>query len=350
MQIKNAHIKIINSPVIELLSAMFRIANHSKLNEQQENQVEGLPAIDQWVELKRKDLPDELLQELEIFFNKESFLGLTLIPQIIAEEAFTEVHTFFGLLHKLPLSDMFNAFTHSGYSPDFDLEDYQNPKDVIQYLEKINLPKEEKWKLSYLIFDGERTKQRLIQLIERFYYQCFQQEEVFCHSKQEELKQQLEREIAEGNTKDIIELLEQQGGTLDDDQNIYIFPSYFLDLTRIFSYIKPLDASMHGIGVRYFESHATDRGDKETLEAIKVLTDERRFQVVQMLQKQAYYGYELAQALNVSNSTISHHLAALQSHRLVKAIRVENKVYFELNKQELKNVMVNLEKLLLDDI
>lgn len=337
------------SSVTELLSAMHRIVNHERVYEVKEYGDHVSKEVERWVVETRKKIPAEMLEELKTFFNNESYLGLTLIPDVINRNAYSDIHSFLTLLHDLPLEDLFRAFTHSGFGPDQELTKFDNPKEVVDFLEKLNFPKEEKWKIAYMIFDGSRTKERLIQLVQSFYYRFFQEYEELALKKQKEFVNQIEKDISTGEENSIRELITRHGGEIRDFDRIIIFPSFYTDTGIVYMLLKSLNLTAVVLGLRHFELASTFRGEKETLDAVKVLIDERRFQVLQLLKKQPCYGYELAQALGVSNSTISHHLSSLISQKFVRAIRRENKVYYEVNPAEIKQVIQQLQKMFIDE-
>mgnify|MGYP006305328347 CR=1 FL=1 len=46
------------------------------------------------------------------------------------------------------------------------------------------------------------------------------------------------------------------------------------------------------------------------------------------------YGNELAENLNLSNATISHHVSKLLMNNIIQARKEDNKLYFKLNKKK----------------
>ncbi|MFD1739626.1 ArsR/SmtB family transcription factor [Bacillus salitolerans] len=335
------------SPVAELLSALCLLGFKEHVDDATNERNELNPELKEWVESMKQQLPKDMLEEIQVFFNKESFLGFTLFPFGIHHKAFEEVHAFISMLHHLPLKDYYWAFTNTGFSPDIKLEGNEEPKAIIDLLNTTNLPQEEKWKISYLIFDGERTKERVIKLIERFYYQYFQESEEKLIKHQRKFTSQMEQELQGGNVKYLESLIDEQGIDLMN-HDVIVFPSYYSDANIAYSSIGRFNLKCFIVGTRHYKTKEMARGEKETLDAIKVLIDERRFKILQMLKKQPYYGYELAQAINVSNSTMSHHLSTLMSHHFIRAIRKENKVYYETNKEEIQAVLQQVERMFID--
>ncbi|RSK27673.1 ArsR family transcriptional regulator [Bacillus sp. HMF5848] len=342
MSIYTDNIIFQKSPVAELLTAL-RLIGFGELDNGEHDLIKDVsPEIKEWVQDTISKIPNDLVNEIKVFFNKESYLGLTTFPFAINQKAYHDVHSYVSMLHHLSLEDYYWAFLNTGFSPDLSIERYDHPDEVIKVLNNTNMPEAEKWKVSYLIFDGERTKQRFTQLIERFYYQFFQQREQELLEHQEGFINKMNEELKQGNVKYFSQLMDKYGVSLSDSE-VIIFPSYFSDVGTFFASIKRFNMNAFILGIRDYETVESSRGEKETLDAIKILIDEKRFKILQMLNKQPYYGYELAQALEVSNSTMSHHLSTLVANRFIRAIRKENKVYYETNSEEIQSVLKQLE-------
>ncbi|WP_096185960.1 ArsR/SmtB family transcription factor [Evansella halocellulosilytica] len=336
------------STVAELLASMLRVVSHNKIVENEEHRPHILPEIDVWVKEMNEKLPDEIKEELHTFFDSESYLGVTLLSPAVEKGVYKDVHSFISMLHQMPIDELFYHFTHAGYSPSEQLDSYDDPEKVIPFLDKLNLPLSERWKLSYLIFDGERTKKRFIQLIERFYYQYFQPFEEKVLNVQKEFLNELEGGVKSGQGGYLNDLLIQYGVENEFDGDVYILSSYFHDTGLMFSQLNEPALTTVILGTRHIETFFMSRGDKEVLDAVRVMTDERRYKILNTLKQKPRYGYELAQELGVSNSTMSHHLSSLVSQHLVKAVRKENKVYYEVNRGEVQSILKQLEKMLIE--
>jgi len=349
MDLKQYRPTVIISPVIDLLSAMHIVVNYDVKEEVVEEQKQELSQqILQWAEETRSKLSKQMREEMEVFFNKESFLGLTLIPSTIRRKTYDDIYTFLTMLREMETEDLFWSFINTGYSPDEEFEKLGNAKELVKFLDKVNLPVEEKWKISYLFLDGERTKLRFIQLIEQFYYQYFKEIETEAVQAQQKLENYINHCYDTNEYKGLVDFISQYEVEVTSTSQFIIVPSYFRDIGFMFMQIIKFDFTAFVLGVRFLETQNSRRGDKETIEAVRILTDERRFKVLQLLKKQPFYGYELAQALDVSNSTVSHHLSSLVAHKFVRSVRKENKVYYEVNKDEIQKVLQQFEQLLVD--
>jgi biotin operon repressor len=70
----------------------------------------------------------------------------------------------------------------------------------------------------------------------------------------------------------------------------------------------------------------------------RALSDPTRIRILGLLGQRAMYGQELAQALDVTAPTISHHLQALVMAGLVKARREDNFRFYELDSEGLQRI------------
>lgn len=69
---------------------------------------------------------------------------------------------------------------------------------------------------------------------------------------------------------------------------------------------------------------------------MSALGDSKRIQIFALLYKDEHYLKELADALELSSSTLSHHMDILQSAGLVKMRAKGKRVYYSLNPQEIQ--------------
>lgn len=70
---------------------------------------------------------------------------------------------------------------------------------------------------------------------------------------------------------------------------------------------------------------------EEILEPLKSLADGTRLKILQMLYMHPMYGKEIAEALNLTTATVSHHLEALNQQGLVNVEKVKQIKYFSTN-------------------
>jgi DNA-binding transcriptional ArsR family regulator len=78
------------------------------------------------------------------------------------------------------------------------------------------------------------------------------------------------------------------------------------------------------------------REDQETIERfLKVIADRRRMELIELLHHKNYYGNELAQEMGLTPAAISYHTNMLFDLNLIQLIRVDNRIYYELDKEKI---------------
>lgn len=69
---------------------------------------------------------------------------------------------------------------------------------------------------------------------------------------------------------------------------------------------------------------------KELVQFYKIMGDETRLSILELLEKKELNVSEIAQNLNMTNSAISHQLQLLRYHDLVKTRRNGKEIYYAL--------------------
>ncbi len=82
---------------------------------------------------------------------------------------------------------------------------------------------------------------------------------------------------------------------------------------------------------------------------IKLISDPTRYEILKLLNKQKWYGNELAKHFNLTPATISHHLNKFIVLRLIRAESgPQNKIFFDLDQDELRRILKDIERDLLN--
>ncbi|OEG62979.1 MAG: hypothetical protein BHK79_10865 [Halanaerobium sp. MDAL1] len=85
---------------------------------------------------------------------------------------------------------------------------------------------------------------------------------------------------------------------------------------------------------------ADEEGILGSLEIFKALADETRLNIISLLGEKTMYGNEIAEKLNLTNATISHHVSKLLMNNIIQAHKEDNKLYFQLNKKNFKKTIL----------
>ena len=84
--------------------------------------------------------------------------------------------------------------------------------------------------------------------------------------------------------------------------------------------------------------------DGELTACLKALGDASKFQILTRLREGAKYNLELAQELELSAATMSHHMSALLTCGLVRMEKREGRVYYNLEQQAMRRLLSALEQ------
>jgi DNA-binding transcriptional ArsR family regulator len=329
---------VVSSPVFELLASMFRLQSHERLSKGAILSPAQDFDLDQWIERVRQELPDDTMKSLEHFFHIESFIGLSLVQFAWRTNTYSSCDDFLNLLRATSPYDLFALFMQTGYLPGT-IEDIHDTAEVTDFIKKSALPEIEKWKLAYMYLDIENTKQRFTELVAKCYALYFKNEWENLKRLQAASIRNLMGQIK--TRKDISHRFPymDEKSVLDTDTTIVLAPSVLYHFNALSSDDETGSTLINLYGVRYLDART---GYDEIVESLKLISDETRIKIIKMLNTGPRYGYELAERLNLTSSTISHHLAMLSAARLVSPIRRDNRVYYELNKDNVRELMASL--------
>lgn len=102
------------------------------------------------------------------------------------------------------------------------------------------------------------------------------------------------------------------------------------------SYVGLLTSEIY----KMMENSKTTR--KNLLTVLKALSDNSKFEILTSLMKSPKYSLELAEELNLSAATVSHHMNMLLTNRLVNVEKKDGRVYYTLSKETVKKIIDEL--------
>lgn len=335
---------IIKSPVFELLASMFRLTSHEHMQsvDQVKEMTQDYYEFEVRIKTIRETLSQQTLNELNVFFDYETYIGLSMVRFAWEKSCYQDISAFINKLEETSSYELFTRFLQTGYSPgevDF-IEDTQR---VVDYIQRSNYPDIEKWKLTYLYMNIDQTKERFIYLLRSCYSQYFKEEEVELLELQERSIQNLLQEYKQGGEETLRQILPVLDSEVLTNSNyqIVLAPSVYYHIASLNSEADHSFIYLYGINQpALFKTRRFN--EKDAIEALKIISDEKRIKIIKLLSVTPYYGYEIAQKLELSNSTVSHHLSQLASIHLVNSVRKENKVYYQVNKKAVSDLMNRL--------
>lgn len=85
----------------------------------------------------------------------------------------------------------------------------------------------------------------------------------------------------------------------------------------------------------------------QLLEGLKALSDKSKLSILSHIRDKRSYGQALARETGLSTATISHHMSALINCGFIRMERVENRIYYQMDKENLQRFMKKLSLYLL---
>ena len=219
-------------------------------------------------------------------------------------------------------------------SPYLDHHTPLSDKEFYDLLNQSDLDKAEKWNLSIL-------------------YQNFDNYMLLFHSMLEELKPPFSKEL-KTYQKEINDFVNDwKKHLVEPNSNAYIRDKFHLDITSDDSNNYTLYPSILGqnsitytayslyFGIIFDSSFEfSEKINEESLPSyLRLLSDPSKFKIIKTLLKKPMYGKELAEMLNLTPATISHHMSDLSSGGLIHFIQEKSKrIYYHVDQDMLKQI------------
>lgn len=209
-----------------------------------------------------------------------------------------------------------------------------------------NLSSEIKWNLTVLLEDSRNQLLELISIIEdslEIFKSTFT---IFDKDKEIFIK-----ELNSTFKKDPDYLTSLFGFKLDNNSTLNIYPSMInfksIDITYNEERISSIPSRYNCyFGYKFKELIALTDGKKNESELLqdklKVLGDKSKYEILKMLKLGPMYGQQIAEKLSLTTATISYHMNSLVLCGLVKLNKVDNKIYYSANKDEVNSFLKKL--------
>lgn len=205
----------------------------------------------------------------------------------------------------------------------------------------------DKEKLKEFAENPLEIKSRLVLLMKQFYEKSYKQNENRILSELDKSKKRYENLYNDNYayfSDEYLNVLHK-----DNCKKLIIHIGYFTQI-RVWSFdIKPNnDTQWICLGM-----HSEYYPRKKFMEAkvhnfIKILSDKKRFEIIQILSKKPHCVYELATALELTSPTVCYHLNYMLDLNLVSLKRENSKTYYSLNTEIVKELLDNASEILLN--
>ena len=84
------------------------------------------------------------------------------------------------------------------------------------------------------------------------------------------------------------------------------------------------------------------------LEGLKALSDKSKLSILDHIRNNRSYGQALDKETGLSTATISHHMSALINCGFIRMDRVENRIYYHMDKESVNRFLKQLSYYLLE--
>lgn len=95
---------------------------------------------------------------------------------------------------------------------------------------------------------------------------------------------------------------------------------------------------------KYINNEKSKNDVDKYLNIYKLLSDRTRFEIIRILMEEESYGQEIAERLAITTATVSYHMEYLFAASLIFMKRKSRRIYYSINKEEIRNAIGFLER------
>lgn len=189
---------------------------------------------------------------------------------------------------------------------------------------------------------AEESKVQIVQMYRNFYTKHFQPLEDFLLDQLNPVVE-AHRKVMEAQPKEFLEeILWMKAEEYSQVEDIQFIVTWIGELSHSVSIDDDRIAGIYGFG--FLQRFDKEFIKKQTMKLFKVLSDERRLDILRLVGNKSRYATELAKELGLTKATVSYHMNLIIEQGLV-TIRVEqNRVYYDLNVDRLSKQLTDVIK------
>lgn len=261
--------------------------------------------------------------------------GLELFEFILKEKAFDDVSL---LIHRMSTYDDVDfIYTLLGEELDYNqIQEIMCKKKNLKKLEeeKPHLINDNIKGFELLFYNTHQLKLDTINLIKEMNNSVLKNKLDSLKDDYSKQKHKIKARLKDKTPLDISqEIMDRQFKRIFEFNEYYFIPSYFISPHKLRVFCT--DAQMVVFAMEQSEDSVSKMGDNIS-QVFKIISDRTRLEILRAVIKQPTYGKLLAERLNLTTATISHHIEVLKSIDLITEKRIKNIKYFEANEQEIK--------------
>ncbi len=273
----------------------------------------------------------DLLEAFKFKNEKESSFGLGLWYYIFLVKS-ESIEEFLSWLDKLDKDEYFKYYF---FGVVYELiEEDINKDNILDVLEKYKVKKSERSTVVENFYCREEKLNKLKITVKNIYNRVFKQNEKMIEEKIKKISLRIEEKIK----KHGIESLEIPN--VKEGEKLFVSYIYVLSLMSF--------NNVTIIGHRLLGSGNKDRfGISNTLDLLKILSDETRLTIIDLLKGKKMYAKEIVDSLKLAKSTVSYHMENMFILGIVEYEKIENKVYYKVNMKRYERLLDEIKEKLL---
>ena len=313
-------------PLFETLGYCNLAVNNENSTSKETQDTETEAKRQRSIQLFQENMPETMKVYFRTFANVQSNLANCLLLSFYDCNAddFTQAkENILNRFHQYSLSS-FPAFsiTERGFN-------FENVHEQCPFTDSLSISElndEERYQVLSAFMNFDNVVTQLIDFLDHmsFYLPSFDLNSFYEYWSQPETQ------------KDLRDYLAMVGVQIDNDfDQLEIIPVSYAPFIFSFSMNDTDTKGLIIIGftqdIKTMIEVFSEKKSSQNEKILKLLSDPSKYAILKMIKTKAYYGAEIAKAMNLKTSTISYHLNACVDAQLVHVHKVENKIYFELN-------------------
>ncbi len=317
----------ISSPIVELFSVVQALAvpNHHEF-------------LHDFIKTILNVLDDDSKSLLEKIANFP-FHGLQLYQFILEFEEYKDLNLLIDKILRLEDHEVISIFTDHVLNK----ENYRQliNQEILEKDIEEKFPwlfKESIKEIHPILYETSWFKQEFCRLLKEInQLPLFQQQIQTLSIDYQDANEIIEAKLKMKNALDVSqELMGKKFGRVFDYQIFIFCPSYFISPHRLRIHNEKMNIVIYDLRNNLFQ---LNQMGEEIISTLKVISDRTRLEILRRLYNGPSYGKLLANSLDLTTATISHHLEQLKSVGLVNEEKIKNTKYFRLNDAQLKRIL-----------
>lgn len=301
-----------------------------------------------WLNKTKKKIPENYLETMDFFFNRQTRWNALLVYYIRRYDI-QNIDDFISFLSDKPGKELIgkHLFLFSYHFEKFPqiteeeaLRLAEDPNKAALFIEKTQFSPQRKWEMLQFFINPEQMKNKLLDLLQWYDQNIFKKEIRKVEKITKKYEKDLKLKLKKYGNEYLKLLVNTDYSQQKKNKNIVLAISYYAEIGYLILFMDYEDEDVYILGFRHMEVFVErQHGTLSNVHIFKALGDETRQNMIRLLAQKEWYGDELAQEMELSNSTVSYHLNILLLEGFVRVNRSENRSYYTLNRENLEKTI-----------